>query len=498
MKKPVFRFLPLFSLLLAAVIAVSACPALADASPWDCPKCGSTGNTGNFCPVCGSPAPQPAASSWDCPQCGHTGNTWNFCPSCGAPRPDAGKEDNTVTAQNISYLQALRTVGSVVKFGHYEQENSAWNGREPIEWVVLDVQDGRCLLLSRYGLDKQPYNTSYSEVSWATCTLRRWLEDTFLPAAFTAEEQSLIRRTVLDNSRYQCYYGWNTDGGYVTQDKVFLLSYAEANRYLGVAFTEDDSNTAGRAAPSIFALAKGTKTYTRYKTAEGRDAGCWWLRSPGKYRSSAAEVYADGTLTYFDVNDPNNQAGICVRPALWLNLWGPGTDTEPVTPPQQTGYTVRPYQWDTQFRKGNLSPYNDKRYLRLGNIDDDDYMTSFDWLVWSGDRTDDIPELTAYFRGDTVSSVGIRNGYLRSESEYYLYARASGLIVKIYDRYGGQYSARLSIPDEYTTDYRVFSLGRTYTNVTRIEFWLDTYRSNQSADLNHRNVLHIADIRFYN
>ena len=70
--------------------------------------------------------------------------------------------------------------------------------------------------------------------------------------------------------------------------------------------------------------------------------------------------------------------------------------------------------------------------------------------------------------------------------------------MKIYDSYGGQYSTRLNIPDEYTTEYRVFSLGRTFTNVTRIEFWLDAYRSNQSADLNHRNVIHIADIQFYN
>ena len=47
--------------------------------------------------------------------------------------------------QNIS-------VGDVLAFGHYEQDNNPDNGPEPIEWIVLDVQDGKALLLSRYGL----------------------------------------------------------------------------------------------------------------------------------------------------------------------------------------------------------------------------------------------------------------------------------------------------------------------------------------------------------
>lgn len=51
------------------------------AAAWQC-ACGTTA-TGNFCPNCGSPKPQP--TSWQC-SCG-TLNQGNFCQNCGAKRP---------------------------------------------------------------------------------------------------------------------------------------------------------------------------------------------------------------------------------------------------------------------------------------------------------------------------------------------------------------------------------------------------------------------------
>ena len=55
--------------------------------PWTCPKCGAAGNTGRFCPECGSPRPQ-KEGEWTCPKCGQAGNSGNFCAGCGARRPD--------------------------------------------------------------------------------------------------------------------------------------------------------------------------------------------------------------------------------------------------------------------------------------------------------------------------------------------------------------------------------------------------------------------------
>ena len=49
---------------------------------------------------------------------------------------------------------------------------------------------------------------------------------------------------------------------------------------------------------------------------DGAAAGCWWLRSPGLTRFSAASVDDDGSLY---VNTVSNESG-SVRPAVWLDL----------------------------------------------------------------------------------------------------------------------------------------------------------------------------------
>ena len=54
----------------------------------------------------------------------------------------------------------------------------------------------------------------------------------FLNKAFVEQEQAGILLTNVDNSDSQGYNGWNTSGGNNSQDKLFLLSYAEANKYL--------------------------------------------------------------------------------------------------------------------------------------------------------------------------------------------------------------------------------------------------------------------------
>jgi len=209
----------------------------------------------------------------------------------------------------------LIRVGSFVTFGKYEQDNNTGNGKEPIEWQVLEIKDGKALLISKYGLDEKPYNTEYKLVTWETCTLRRWLNNDFMNAAFTGEEQGRITFTNVDNSKSQGYSGWSTTGGSNTQDKIFLLSYAEANRYFGVTW-ENTSNTESRISPTAYAESNGAYTNDDYKTADGANAGRWWLRSPGRSQSIASSVNTDGSLS----NDNVNRVAVCVRPALWMNL----------------------------------------------------------------------------------------------------------------------------------------------------------------------------------
>lgn len=194
------------------------------------------------------------------------------------------------------------TVGDYVTFGSYEQDNNFSNGKEDIEWLVLEKSSSKMLLISRYALDCKQYNTEWTDVTWETCSLRQWLNNDFVSTAFSANEQKLIRTATVpadENPRY------DTDPGKATQDKIFLLSIAEANQY----FTSD---SARQCAPTDYAVANGA-----YVNSD--NGNCyWWLRSPGFLRNRAAAVSPDGGIG--EGGSIIDLSGTAVRPALWINL----------------------------------------------------------------------------------------------------------------------------------------------------------------------------------
>ena len=244
------------------------------------------------------------SEEWTCPSCSQTGNTRKFCRSCGKQKP----EDSTPTPTLIPVH-----VGDYITFGHYSQTASGTDNT-PIEWLVLDVQGSKALLLSRYGLDAQPYNTEWIDITWEKCTLRAWLNSTFLNKAFTAEEQADIMLTIVNNSG-KGFSNWYTKGGKYTQDKIFLLSYAEANKYLGLTWS-DSRNMKSRVSSTAYAIKQGASELGFDRTADGAAAGDWWLRSPGSSQDDAAYVDSDGSLGSSIVNWDYH----VVRPALWVNL----------------------------------------------------------------------------------------------------------------------------------------------------------------------------------
>lgn len=136
------------------------------------------------------------------------------------------------------------------------------------------------------------------------------------------KEQSAILVTDVDNSSSQGYSDWNTNGGNNTQDRIFLLSYEEANRYLGVTH-DGENNTKACVAPTAYAIAQGAYISDSIQTADGKPAGWWWLRSPGYYQNGAGAVACIGTLSngVVDASDTHYSYGdTAVCPVLWINL----------------------------------------------------------------------------------------------------------------------------------------------------------------------------------
>ena len=214
----------------------------------------------------------------------------------GTVAPERPKTSAPV--QQSMSVEASVKVGDIIPFGGYD-------------WRVLDVRDGKALLITKEILETRPYNVGRKKITWEKCTLRQYLNGAFYDSL--GEAKHAIAETHNSNPNNQWY---GTKGGNATNDKVFLLSLDEVCRYFGDSteklrnVREDEDYLSDKNSPN--------------RIARQRNIGAcqWWLRSPGGYSSNimdAAVVYDDGDvgISGVPVND-DDYGG--VRPALWLDL----------------------------------------------------------------------------------------------------------------------------------------------------------------------------------
>ena len=226
---------------------------------------------------------------------------------CQVSLGQSAQVEAATTLQNPT-MNGVVSTWDCVYFGNYYQNSTTF--KVPIKWRVLSVDGDDAFLLADKNLDVQSYNEEYKAVTWETCTLRKWLNGTFLDTAFTTEEQAAIKDTTVVNDDNPAY---GTEGGPDTIDKVYLLSIAEAsNPAYGFyhLFQLEASDT--RVVKNTLLVADKVKTDT------GSEATNWWLRSPGtNIGHCAADVHHQGDgcefgeAVYFKLR---------VRPVLHLNL----------------------------------------------------------------------------------------------------------------------------------------------------------------------------------
>ena len=198
--------------------------------------------------------------------------------------------------------EALWDVGGSPTFGSYYQNNDM--SKQPIEWIVLEREGSKALLISKYVLDCKPYNTVAVSI-WENSTLRKWLNSEFLKEAFNSEELKKIQITkVYDDTLGRGY----RDCGNPTNDMIFLLSMNEAPCL---------ETTALVCVPTAFAVSQGA-----YRDKNGYTD--WCLRTPGEKPNLITSVTCDGKVNTSGTNiraldfEPPSCYG--VRPALWIDL----------------------------------------------------------------------------------------------------------------------------------------------------------------------------------
>ena len=228
----------------------------------------------------------------------------------GLSYKDSAEKLLSIKPQYYKFLLKNSKVGDIVYFGTYEQDNDTTNGKEDIEWLVLAKEKNRVLVISDKALDCQPYNSSYTEeVTWEKCSLRKWLNNDFINAAFTAEERAKIPTVMVSTDKNPEY---DTDPGNATKDRVFLLSIVEVEKYF-------PSNEARKCVPTEYAISNGAYTSDSY-TKGGKATCWWWLRSPGYNRFDAASVNMYGNVD--EEGSHVNNDTYAVRPAMWISIDG--------------------------------------------------------------------------------------------------------------------------------------------------------------------------------
>ncbi len=164
-------------------------------------------------------------------------------------------------------------------FGAYPQNG---NKDQPIDWIVIDVDDDKQLyLLSRNVLEVLQYDSrGPSNATWKDSELRAFLNESFYDKAFNDTEKALIADSEVINDTNE----HGIPGGENTIDKVFIPSVDELLSY--VPFYEWDEETS--TGETYFLMTYKTDHAVNYKDPKtGKKAErspleweIWWLRLP--------------------------------------------------------------------------------------------------------------------------------------------------------------------------------------------------------------------------
>ena len=193
----------------------------------------------------------------------------------------------TTKKEETTYFNSI-TPGQKVKFGSYEQDGDTSNGKEELVWWAASVnaEARQALLISYYIIDFKPFNDTLTDVTWENCSMRKWLNGSFLNSSFSAKEKKQMLAVKVEN------YNNPQDGtncGKDTYDKVFLLSYDEVVRFY------PDSST----------RVISTTPYAQTKVSSS--VVSWWVRTSGMGGNSYAMGYMTSrfanTWGTFEVND---------------------------------------------------------------------------------------------------------------------------------------------------------------------------------------------------
>ncbi|MCL2748395.1 MAG: DUF6273 domain-containing protein [Oscillospiraceae bacterium] len=201
----------------------------------------------------------------------------------------------TVTTEASATTTKMAIEYKTMQFGGYD-------------WLVLDEQDGKALLITKDIIGQRPFNTERNKKTfWSSCTLRTYLNGEFYDSFSEADRNRIAITKLLDE--------WD-------EAKIFLLSIQEVVKYFGDSgdFKAGIRKGYDYWLESYVQEVNGELIYDQYNdnrlTAYNEEKSEWLLRTQND-RYHAAIVNRQGAI---DVKGISAWGYCGVRPALWLTL----------------------------------------------------------------------------------------------------------------------------------------------------------------------------------
>lgn len=192
---------------------------------------------------------------------------------------------------------AVLKIGDTLTIGKWEQNNNTADGAEALTWRVIDMKEGKAVLLSQNVIDCQKFG---SNASWKASSVRAWLNETFYPTAFEDSEKAFILKKINQTQTA------DLSATETTEDYAFVLSVDEARMI--------SKNIDG------ILKSKATESALKKGIFYGDDgSGYWWLRTPGNDSSHTAYVTTDGKIYLAGCKTDYASVG-GIRPAVYIDL----------------------------------------------------------------------------------------------------------------------------------------------------------------------------------
>lgn len=231
------------------------------------------------------------------------------------------KQSSRKTFKYGESLEGIK-VGDYLVLGEYP---FAPNGdKKPLQWIVMDIENDKLFLISRYVIDIMKYHKNSKQKMWYASEVRKWLNSEFIRTSIPSEFLGNIIPTRIKYQVWSAYFT-NVENYNFCTDKVFLIGYEEILKYWPTPSYAKDKKI-GEGVPyskrkaTLTPYAKTKKYIDPIAIKYGcRDISNYLLRdNEENHICCVISKPAFASVNYWGFYSHQNSIPDGIRPAMWV------------------------------------------------------------------------------------------------------------------------------------------------------------------------------------